>query len=412
MIEWNPTVATILSGSKELGKIPLIITPYCKCSALEELLDAGATTDKFDLVVRFTAREIAQGSTDLEIYDALTKKGYKLYAHPSIHLKLYLFGPEKAFLTSANLTQRGLGSIASRNIETGTTVDLESEDWVQINQLLDSSRLVTSKLVEQLKMHQSTPELLEQILDDFYAVPGLSLLDLPSLPTPQQFIEAFTGAAPLTGETLQRYHCDYATYRGDLVTPDGDPFSKIQSAFLAKPFIKAFIEHLQSKGSMRFGVVTHWIHNNISERPLPYRSEIKEIVSNLYNWLTYFHDQVSWDVPGQRSQVIKWADLPTCHAHIRNPSWTHDELVLAIEVLKEIQKNGEVISKSNERIIALSRKLNAMKTHPMATRSQNFRDPDGVRARISYFQRISKGEFPNDRPRYQETWTNYHKKIK
>jgi|TARA_B110001469_G_C9575859_1_gene285602 hypothetical protein len=80
----------------------------------------------------------------------------------------------------------------------------------------------------------------------------------------------------------------------------------------------------------------------------------------------------------------------------RNPPWTHDELILAIEALKQIQKNGEVISKLNERIIGLSRKLIAMDIHPMATRGHNFKDPDGVRARISYFKRISEGHAPND----------------
>ena len=306
MIEWNPTVATILSGSKELGKIPLIITPYCKCSALEELLDAGATTDKFDLVVRFTAREIAQGSTDLEIFDLLQAKGYKLYAHPSIHLKLYLFGPSAGFLTSANLTQRGLGEQTNRNVEIGTTVEINSRDWIQINQLLEGSRLVTPELIEALKEHETSPEDLEKILHDFFDSSGLSILDLPSSKTPESFLAALKASCTLSEAELQRYHCDYATYRGDLVALDEDPFSKIQAAFLAKPFIKAFIEHLQSKGSMRFGEVTHWVHNNISERPLHYRSEIKKSVNTLYNWLVFFETSINWDVPGRRSQVISY----------------------------------------------------------------------------------------------------------
>lgn len=93
----------------------------------------------------------------------------------------------------------------------------------------------------------------------------------------------------------------------------------------------------------------------------------------------------------------------------RNPPWTQDELILAIEALKQIQKNEETISKSNERIIALSQKLNGMDIHPAATRGENFRDPDGVRARISYFKRISEGHPPVDRKLYLEAWNRYHK---
>ena len=324
MIEWNPTVATILGGSKELGKIPLIITPYCKSSALEELLDAGATTENFELVVRFSAREISQGATDLDIYDQLNQKGFKLYAHPSIHLKLYLFGPGKAFLTSANLTQRGLGISKSRNVETGTFVDLEQRDWIEINQLLDASRLVTADLVDQLKKYQYEPEKMQEILDKFYSEGGLSLMDLPALPKPEDFINEFKGDTKLSGESLQRYLCDYATYRGDLIPKGEDPTTMLKEAFLSKPFIKAFCTHLKNKESMRFGEATSWFHDNISERPLPYRSEIKGIVSRIYNWITFFKEEASWSIPGQHSQVIQWANGKKA-THFLNPPWSQKE---------------------------------------------------------------------------------------
>ena len=312
-IDWQPTVAGLASLAKQNGACPLIITPFCKSKTLEDMISTCSIADSLSVVVRLTAREVAQGSTDLVIFDLLQAKGYKLYAHPSIHLKLYLFGPSTGFLTSANLTQRGLGEQTNRNVEIGTTVEVDSQDWIQINQLLEGSRLVTPELIEALKEHETSPEDLEEILHDFFDSSGLSILDLPSSQTPESFLAALKAPDTLSEAELQRYHCDYATYRGDLVATDEDPFAKTQSAFLVKPFIKALVEHLQSKGSLRFGEVTHWIHNNISERPLPYRSEIKETVSNVYNWLTFFHDQVSWDVPGQRSQVIKWTEVPTNH---------------------------------------------------------------------------------------------------
>lgn len=310
MIEWNPTINTITKGAKDYGSCPLIITPFCKSKTLEEILSICPTADSLSVIVRLTAREIAQGSTDLEIFELLQAKGYKLYAHPSIHLKLYLFGPSKAFLTSANLTQRGLGEQTNRNVEIGTTVDLSSHDWVQINQLLERSRLVTPQLIAALREHENDPEVIEGLLDEFFESSGLSILDLPSLPTPEAFLTALQDPSSLKASEKQRYNLDYATYRGDLITPGEDPYAKIQSEFLTKPFIQAFTMHLQIKGSMRFGEVTSWFHNNISERPLPYRSEIKETVSNVYNWLTFFDGRVSWDVPGQRSQVIKWAAAP------------------------------------------------------------------------------------------------------
>lgn len=406
MIEWNPTVSGVADHAKNYGKIPLILTPYCKAPALKDLISRQATADKFDLVVRFTAREISQGATDLEVYDLLSKHGYKLYAHPSIHLKLYVYGPETAFLTSANLTKRGLGDGKCRNVETGTLVSLSSVDWVQINGILDESRLVTPDLVEQLKKYQGNPDKLEELLDDFYSEKGLSMLDLPSLNKPEDFIQAFMGNLTLTGDDLQRYLSDYATYRADQFDADEDPTEKLGAAFLSKPFIKAFGSHLQKNQSMRFGAVTQWFHNNISERPLPYRSEIKEMVSSIYNWVTFFKEEASWSVPGEHSQVIQWTEGEAA-SRVQNPPWSHEELILAIEVFMQIEETGEEISQTNPRIIALSQKLNELDIHPIAARGLNFRDPDGVRARVSYFKRISGGIIPNDRPNYLRAWEDY-----
>ena len=210
-IEWQPTVARITSLAEEHGPCPLIITPFCKSKTLEEMLSICPTADSLSVVVRLSAREIAQGSTDLEIFEVLQAKGYKLYAHPSIHLKLYLFGSTKGFLTSANLTQRGLGEQTNRNVEIGTTVDISSHDWVQINQLLEGSRVVTAELIEALKEHEANPEDLEKILHDFFDSSGLSMLDLPSSQTPEGFLAALKAPGTLSEAELQRYHCDYAT---------------------------------------------------------------------------------------------------------------------------------------------------------------------------------------------------------
>lgn len=308
MIIWNPTLDTIFSGSNKFGKIPLIISPYCKTSSLNNILESGTVTEQFELVVRFSAREISQGATDLDIFELLMEKGHKLYAHPHIHLKLYLFGPNNAFLTSSNLTQRGLGVINNRNIETGTFVELGPEDWIEINNLLETCRLVTPNLVDELRSHKSNSKKIESILDDFYSVDGYSLLDLPSMSSPQDFIEGFINKENLRDENLQQYLCDYAKYRGNLMPIGQDPSPLLKREFLAKPFISNFCNHLRVKKSMRFGEVTHWFHNNISERPLPLRIEVKDIVSRIYTWLPFFEERISWDIPGEHSQVMRWTE--------------------------------------------------------------------------------------------------------
>lgn len=66
------------------------------------------------------------------------------------------------------------------------------------------------------------------------------------------------------------------------------------------------VEFIKEQKSARFGAVNDWIHSKCSDVPLPYRWEIKENTNILYNWLDYFFDEIRWDVPGVRSQVIYW----------------------------------------------------------------------------------------------------------
>jgi hypothetical protein len=80
----------------------------------------------------------------------------------------------------------------------------------------------------------------------------------------------------------------------------------IREGFLSNVFVKKIIDHIKQAGSLRFGEVTTWIHTNCRDVPVPYRWEVKQATHVLYNWLAYYVPEISWSVPGQRSQVIVW----------------------------------------------------------------------------------------------------------
>src|SRR5437660_373850 len=81
--------------------------------------------------------------------------------------------------------------------------------------------------------------------------------------------------------------------------------SAVGTSFRDSAFVQAFLRHLSSVSSLRFGAVTDWIHQNCEDVPLPYRSEVKQQVRILYDWLAKFVPQVRWDRPNY-SQVIYW----------------------------------------------------------------------------------------------------------
>lgn len=82
----------------------------------------------------------------------------------------------------------------------------------------------------------------------------------------------------------------------------------IGERFLKQPFVREIIDHVRKSGALRFGEMAPWIHSHCRDVPMPFRWEVKEATRALYNWLAFYVPEISWSVPGQRSQVIVWTE--------------------------------------------------------------------------------------------------------
>lgn len=88
----------------------------------------------------------------------------------------------------------------------------------------------------------------------------------------------------------------------------------------------------------------------------------------------------------------------------KNLPWTEDEYRLALIVYQDIKRCGEKISASNPKVVALSQLLQALDIYPKSERGENFREPDGVRSRISYFKRMDEDSSFEDRNLQSKIW--------
>ncbi len=69
----------------------------------------------------------------------------------------------------------------------------------------------------------------------------------------------------------------------------------------------------------------------------------------------------------------------------RNPDWTRDELILALDLyFREPAARG---SKTHPAVIELSELLNTLPIHGRANRHEKFRNPSGVGMKLSNFLR-------------------------
>ncbi len=305
---WQPTVDSLAKQADLYGDICMLISPYCKAHKLEQLLDTISHKSELPVIVRFTAQEIANGSTDIEVYKTLINRGHKLYSHPNIHLKLYLMGQNRAFLSSANLTERGLGETANRNVEVGTMVQLTVYDWLQVRKIISESQLVTEETYNLLESARDNKADIQAILDNLHQNNGYYFDDLPALENVDDFIKVFKSMnlSSNLADFPPEYISDYLSLGAENFSSSSALLDQISESFLEQKYIQNLLQLLQERTTLNFGSVTAWYHENMLDRPMPYRADIKKRINNLYNWLSELHPNVSWDIPGARSQILRW----------------------------------------------------------------------------------------------------------
>ncbi|MCY4499985.1 MAG: phospholipase D family protein [Alphaproteobacteria bacterium] len=90
-----------------------VVCPFIKIGAVTRLLSSRPGSIR--VITRFNLSDFAEGVSDLSALQRLHDVGAKIRGIRNLHAKLYLFGKSRAVVTSANLTEAGLG----RNHEFG-----------------------------------------------------------------------------------------------------------------------------------------------------------------------------------------------------------------------------------------------------------------------------------------------------
>jgi 5-methylcytosine-specific restriction enzyme A len=76
------------------------------------------------------------------------------------------------------------------------------------------------------------------------------------------------------------------------------------------------------------------------------------------------------------------------HGH-GNPNWTHDEVILALELYFDCA--GSVPGPSDRRVEDLSDLLRSFPHHSVAARKESFRNPDGVAFKLQNLRQVATG---------------------
>lgn len=306
----------LVDGSQSSKRV-FVIAPYIKSKTLNDLLqDVRA-----DIVVitRWDKQTLLSGSSDLEVYETCQKIGATLYIHNKIHLKIYSVDLNSIILSTANVSERGMGRSIPIVEECGTMLyNLSNNDRLYIETILKNSRHVDKRVYDHYCDWFSKQEKYV-IGDDVDPLRDLEIKDpflTSSLPMTYsiddlvKYCEIINNGKQIDDtETRNCVFHDIENYSIDVDHSNNELIIQLQKKFFAQEFIKALDNIVPGKPGIQFGRVKEWIQNNCADVPVPSRREITENVQVLMSWFVSLgNDKYIKHIPGARSEMLYHVD--------------------------------------------------------------------------------------------------------
>lgn len=264
--------------SKELETVYkdlTIVSAFVKTDALkfiDSLLKADIPNKK--LLVRFRLEDLLSESTDFNLYEYCQVNNWDLYLNFDLHSKIIIFDYERFMLGSANVTLSGLGLAKKSNIESMFCGKLLFSENEKINLFFEESikanDRIISKMKEQLlKINQDSgvqKRVWNEEIDSFFQR-KVELLWTSEMFFSQSPFDMYSRDMLLLG--LQR------SQLGD---------SELIKAKFRNSKSYRWLKYTVTS-ELYFGQLTERLHSSLIDNPVPYRKDVKQLLSNLLNWI-------------------------------------------------------------------------------------------------------------------------------
>ena len=262
-----------------------ICSAYVKLSILKEI-SSSTSAKNIRFLARWDLNDLVGGASDIECYKYAKEKGWSFYINTRLHAKIYYIPPSGILSGSANATNSGLGLSATYNQEASTLIEPSMHNISFIDNLFVNSTLLNDQLYDEIfQVYKSVAK-----LKNFVYWPDAIYDKLnPKVSVDSKFFvsECFLS----DGNDIinnSRASSDESIHDLSIL---GIPINFFDKEYISKKFIysKLFLWVrsllLKYDGEIYFGTLTQELHNALIEDPLPYRSEVKVMVKNIYSWI-------------------------------------------------------------------------------------------------------------------------------
>lgn len=273
----------------------LVIAPFVTRRALEALLHSVAISD-VTVVTTWEPRDVIRGASDPGIYAYLRSRGWRLLLRPGLHAKLLVADWRSAVISTANITEAGLGMRQPPNLECALPIECLSErDQLWLFAVLSESRVVTDDFYSAFTSHLSSLPRDASLTVPAFDPPrrpdgDISLSDFPASASPEELVGNLglvragqTGS--LDPAIIEATLHDVQMFSINVKSGDAALTSALREPFFALPATRRLRDFMQSPRF--FGEVKRWLRTqpSISRASLV---DVTRCTQRLFAWFSAF----------------------------------------------------------------------------------------------------------------------------
>ena len=136
---------------------------------------------------------------------------------------------------------------------------------------------------------------------------SFAISDFPATQSPNEFFDFYQAdEGSLTPFQRSALEQDRSTFKAPSGLSKDKLWKRLEISLRSQRYVKHILQWVERESSVRFGELARWAHINCQDRPVPYRKDVKTYLNHLYDWMEELLPEVSWHVPGQRSQILRW----------------------------------------------------------------------------------------------------------
>jgi hypothetical protein len=280
-----------------------VISAYITKAAVDWLAQYVKPECSVLLVGRLTPNDFISRASDIAAIKTSLSKCWTVKCLTALHAKIYLCDKSKMFIGSANLTTNGLKLYGSGNLEGCIEISPVIDNIEFVQRIGREAQLITAEVLKKMEAYiennsRTTSESAANLIWPEDILPR------------EQSIWVYD--FPWAGVSIQQGAIEQ-NLKHDAEMLGINDLSDEMATTIAFKDTKVFFWLLKKLdesefGELYFGNLTATLHNELKDDPMPYRSNVKTLLSNLLEYCQkYAQDFIKIDRPNhsQRVSLIK-----------------------------------------------------------------------------------------------------------